>query len=134
MLKVYNPKDPNPDVILGESGLLQVLKKKLLERALKAEMTHYLGYEKNSKEGYNSGNSRNGISLKKILTKDGEIEIEIPRDRESAFEPQIIKKHQRRFEGFDDKILSMYARGMTNREIQGHLKEKLDNWCLKMIF
>lgn len=123
LLKVYNPKDPNPEVILGENGLLQSLKKKLLERALKAEMTHHLGYESNSKEGYNSGNSRNGNSSKKVLSKDGDFEIEVPRDRESSFEPQIIKKHQRRFDGFDDKILSMYARGMTNREIQGHLKE-----------
>jgi putative transposase len=86
-------------------------------------MSHHLGYEKSSKVGYNSGNSRNGISKKKVITEDNEIEIEVPRDRESTFEPQIIKKHQRRFEGFDDKIVSMYARGMTNREIQAHLQE-----------
>lgn len=86
-------------------------------------MTHHLGYEKNSKDGYNSGNSRNGTTTKNVLTKDGDLEVEIPRDREGIFEPQIVKKHQRRFDGFDDKILSMYARGMTVREIQGHLQE-----------
>lgn len=123
LLKAYDCKNPNPEVILGENGIIQQFKKKILEKALKAEMSHHLGYDKYSKEGYNSGNSRNGISSKKILTKDAEFEIEVPRDRENTFEPQIIKKHQRRFDGFDDKILSMYARGMTNREIQEHLKE-----------
>lgn len=123
LLEEYDYSNPNPDKILGKNGVIEQLKKKLLERALKGEMNHHLGYSKHSKEGYNSGNSRNGATSKKIITENGEFEVEIPRDRESTFEPQIIKKHQRRFEGFDDKILSMYARGMTNREIQGHLEE-----------
>lgn len=123
LLEDYDYSNPNPDKIIGKNGIIEQLRKKILEKALKGEVTHHLGYEKHSKEGYNSGNSRNGTTSKKVITKDGEIEIEVPRDRESTFEPQIIKKHQRRFDGFDDKILSMYARGMTNREIQGHLQE-----------
>ncbi|OGB84407.1 hypothetical protein A3F66_06210 [candidate division TM6 bacterium RIFCSPHIGHO2_12_FULL_32_22] len=123
LLKAYDYNNPNPEVILGENGIVQQLEKRLLERALKGEMPHHLGYEKSAKSGYNSGNSRNGFSSKTIITKDGELGVEIPRDRDGSFEPQIIKKNQRRFDGFDDKILSMYARGMTVREIQGHLQE-----------
>src|SRR5438552_1569815 len=112
-----------PEDLIGENGLLKQLTKALVERALNAELTHHLSYEKHGAEGRGSGNSRNG-SGKKTLTGDfGEIEIEVPRDREGDFEPQIVGKHQRRFTGFDDKILSMYARGMSTREIQGHLKE-----------
>src|ERR1051325_6751248 len=109
----------NPENLLGEAGLLNQLKKALLERALEGELTHHLGYDKHSPEGKNSGNSRNGSSKKRVLSKDGEFAIQVPRDRKAKFEPQIIKKHQRRFDGFDDKIISMYARGMTTREIQG---------------
>ncbi len=123
LLKDYDYGNPNPDLILGQDGIIQQLRKRILERALKGEMTHHLGYEKSSKDGYNTGNSRNGTSSKKVLTRDGELDIEIPRDRESTFEPLIIKKNQRRFEEFDDKILSMYSRGMTTREIESHLQE-----------
>ena len=112
-----------PEDLIGENGLLKQLTKALIERAMKAELTHQLGYEKNAPEGRGSGNSRNGKSRKKLKGDFGEIEIEVPRDREGQFDPKIVPKHQRRFDGFDDKILSMYARGMTTREIQGHLQE-----------
>ena len=92
LLKDYDYGNPNPDLILGQDGIIQQLRKRILERALKGEMTHHLGYEKSSKDGYNTGNSRNGTSSKKVLTRDGELDIEIPRDRESTFEPLIIKK------------------------------------------
>jgi len=112
-----------PEDLTGEDGLFKQLKKALIERALGAEMTEHLGYEKGDPTGRGSGNSRNGTSAKTILTEDGEIEIAVPRDRAGSFEPQLITKGQRRFDGFDDKILSLYARGMTVREIQGHLAE-----------
>lgn len=112
-----------PEDLTGENGLFKQLKKALLERALGAELTHHLGYEKGDPAGRGSGNSRNGVSSKTILTEDGEIEIGVPRDRAGSFEPQLIAKGQTHFDGFDDKILSLYARGMTVREIQGHLAE-----------
>jgi putative transposase len=114
-----------PEDLVGENGLLKQLTKALVERALSAELTHHLGYAKNDPDGAGreSGNFRNGSSRKKLKGDFGQIEIEVPRDREGEFEPQIVGKHQRRFDGFDDKILSMYARGMSTREIQGHLKE-----------
>lgn len=113
----------SPEDLLGEAGLFNQLKKALLERALEGELTHHLGYEKHAPEGKNSGNSRNGHSKKRVLSKEGEFSLDVPRDRKAEFAPQIIKKNQRRFDGFDDKIISMYARGMTTREIQGHLEE-----------
>jgi len=119
LLKEYQ----QPEDLLGEEGLLQELTKALVQRALDGELTHHLGYEKYSPEGKNTGNSRNGKSPKKIKGKRGEMEIEVPRDRNGGFEPQLIKKGQTRFDGFDEKIISMYARGMTTREIRGHLKE-----------
>src|SRR5436189_2557308 len=112
-----------PEELIGENGLLKQLTKALVERALNAELTHHLGYEKNDAEGRGSGNSRNGASRKTVMGDFGEVEIEVPRDRVGDFEPKIVGKHQRRFTGFDDKILSMYARGMSTREIQGHLAE-----------
>jgi putative transposase len=112
-----------PEDLIGETGLLKQLTKALLERAMGAELTQHLGYEKHDPTGYHSGNSRNGTSAKTVKGEFGEITVETPRDRNSSFEPQILKKHQTRFDGFDDKILSMYSRGMTTREIQGHLQE-----------
>jgi putative transposase len=112
-----------PEDLLGEQGLLKRLTKALLERVLETELTHHLGYEKHETAGYGSGNSRNGSSEKTLKGKNGQLTIEVPRDRNSTFEPQMIPKHQRRFDGFDEKILSMYARGMTTRDIQGHLEE-----------
>ena len=115
--------DGKPQDILGNNGLLKQLAKALSERILQAELTDHLGYEKHDPAGYKSGNSRNGKSRKKVKGEFGEVEIETPRDRNGTFEPKLIAKGQTRFDGFDEKILSMYARGMTTREIQGHLQE-----------
>jgi putative transposase len=95
----------------------------VLERALQGEMTEHLGYPKHGSTSAQTGNSRNGTSRKTLKGDFGEVELETPRDRNGEFAPQIIKKNQTRWTGFDDKILSMYARGMTTREIQGHLEE-----------
>src|SRR5437868_10002911 len=86
-----------PEDLIGENGLLKQLTKALIERAMNAELTHHLGYEKNDAEGRGSGNSRNGVSRKKLTGDFGEIELEVPRDRKGDFEPQIVSKHQRRF-------------------------------------
>lgn len=102
---------------LDQGGLLDSLKKALAERALNAEMDHHLGGAEQA------GNSRNGYGRKRVITDNGKIDIEIPRDRSGSFDPQLIAKYQRRFPGFDDKIISMYARGMSTREITGHLRE-----------
>src|SRR5947209_1417307 len=112
-----------PEDIMGENGLLRQLTKAVLERALQAEMTEHLGYEKHEPAGRNSGNSRNGSSRKKLQGNFGELELETPRDRQGSFEPQIVAKGQRRFRGFDEQIISMYARGMSTREIQAHVEE-----------
>ena len=119
LLKDYKP----PDDMFGNDGLLQQLTKAVLERALQGELAHHLGYEKHAASGNNSGNSRNSKSSKTIKGKRGQFQIDVPRDRESSFEPQLIRKGQTRFDGFDDKIISMYARGMTCREIKAHLEE-----------
>ncbi|WP_417789025.1 IS256 family transposase [Terasakiella pusilla] len=113
----------NPQDLMGEDGLLKQLKKALIERAMNAELDDHLGYAKGDPVGRNHGNSRNGHGRKTIVGDDGEMEIATPRDRDATFEPQIIKKGQRRFDGFDDKIISMYARGMSVNEIRGHLEE-----------
>jgi len=109
--------------LLGPTGLIRQLTKALVERMLEGELNHHLGYEKHDRAGYGSGNSRNGKSRKTLKGDVGEMTIEVPRDREGTFEPKIVEKHQTRFDGFDDKIVSMYARGMTVRDIQGHLQE-----------
>lgn len=119
LLKEYK----SPDDMFGTDGLLQQLTKALVERAMQAEISHHLGYEKNSSDGKNTGNSRNGSFPKTIKGKRGQVRIDVPRDRAGEFQPQIIKKGQTRFDGFDDKIISMYSRGMTVRDIQAHLKE-----------
>jgi putative transposase len=98
-----------PEDLLGEDGLLKQLKKALVERALGAELSEHLGYEKGDPAGRGSGNNRNGFSAKTVLTDDGEIEISVPRDRAGTFEPELIPKGQTRFDGFDDKILRLYA-------------------------
>ena len=115
--------DSKPEDLTGEDGLFKQLKKALIERALGAELSNHLGYEKGDPAGRGTGNNRNGTSSKTLLTEDGEVEIAVPRDRVGSFEPQLIPKGQTRFDGFDEKILSLYARGMTVREIQGHLAE-----------
>jgi putative transposase len=113
----------SPEDLTGDDGLFRRLKKALIERALGAELSEHLGYEKGDPAGRGTGNNRNGVSGKTVLTEDGEIDIAVPRDRAGTFEPQLIAKGQTRFDGFDDKILSLYARGMSVREIQGHLTE-----------
>ena len=113
----------NPEDLIGESGLLKQLTKQLLERAMQAEMTEHLGYLKNAPSNNKSGNARNGTYRKKVKGEFGELDITVPRDRDSSFEPVIIPKRQSRFHGFDDKIIAMYARGMTTRDIQAHLEE-----------
>jgi len=113
----------NPEDLTGPEGLLKRLTGALVERALQAEMTDHLGYEQGAAEGQGSGNSRNGAGKKTLRTDQGEVTVEVPRDRNGTFEPKLVKKHQRSFKGFDDKILSMYARGMSVRDIQAHLAE-----------
>lgn len=112
-----------PEDLLGDEGLLKQLKKALIERVLEGELEHHLGYAKYAPSGRNSGDSRNGKGKKTLKTEDGPVAISVPRDRDNSFEPQLVKKGQTRFSGFDDRILSMYARGMTVREIQDHLSE-----------
>jgi putative transposase len=119
LLKEYK----NPEDLIGKDGILKQLTKRLVEKAMESELTHHLGYDKNSPAGKNTGNSRNGKSSKTIKGDFGEIPIAVPRDRNGEFNPQIIKKNQTRFDGFDDKIISMYARGMTTRDIQAHLQD-----------
>jgi putative transposase len=111
------------DEIFGKEGLVQELTKRLVERALEGEMTAHLGYEKHASEGQKQGNSRNGRGHKRVKSGTAELEIEVPRDRQGSFQPQLVRKRQRRLAGFDEKVLALYARGMTTREIQGHLKE-----------
>lgn len=113
----------NPKELLGGDGLLHQLKGALIERILGAELEHHLGYAKHDPAGRGSGNSRNGATAKTVHTESGSVEVKIPRDRTGTFEPALIPKHSRRLEGFDDKVLSLYARGMSMRDIQSHLGE-----------
>src|SRR5213080_1355356 len=106
----------DPKAAFDPNGLIDDLKKALAERVLNAEMDHHLA-------GEEPGNRRNGYGKKTVITDTGQIELEVPRDRQARFDPQLIAKYQRRFPGFDDRIVSMYARGMSTREIQGHLRE-----------
>jgi putative transposase len=111
------------DDLFGKDGLLKNLTKRLMERLLEAEMTNHLGYMKHASEGNNTGNSRNGKTKKTVKTGNGVVEIEVPRDRESEFAPVLVGKRQSRLAGLDDNILSLYAKGMTIRDIQSHLEE-----------
>jgi putative transposase len=119
LLKDYQ----KPEDLLGQNGLLKQLQKRLLEKAMGAELTVHLGYGKHDPAGRNSGNSRNGTSPKTLKGEFGNLELATPRDRNGSFEPQIVAKGQRRFEGFDQAIISLYSRGLTTREIEGHLLE-----------
>ena len=113
-----------PDDLLGDGGVFRQLRKALMERALGAELTHHLGYEKGAApSGRAKGNSRNGHSAKTVLTDDGSIDLSIPRDRAGTFEPILVPKGVTRLDGFDSKIISLYARGLSVREIQAHLYE-----------
>ncbi|EPV0718439.1 IS256 family transposase [Escherichia coli] len=113
----------SPEDLLGEQGLLKQLTKKLAERALEAEMEQHLGYAKHDTAGKNTGNSRNGKSRKTIRSIHGDIDIETPRDRNGSFEPQLIKKGEKQLGGFDERIVSLYARGMSTRDIQAHFED-----------
>lgn len=119
-------KYPNPEDIFGKDGLFKQIQKALLERMLNGELTTELGYEKNSPDGDNTGNSRNGYSEKTLKGEHGELTISVPRDRNGEFEPKIIAKNQTRLNGLDEKIISLYARGMTTRDIQEQLKDLYD--------
>ena len=112
-----------PADIIGENGLLKQLTKAVFEAALRAEMAVHLGHDKHAPVANALGNVRNGQSVKTVTGEFGDVEITVPRDRHASFVPQLIPKHQRRFPGLDDRILSLYARGMTTREIAAHLQE-----------
>lgn len=112
-----------PEDLLGEGGLMKDLKKALMQRMLGAELTDHLGYEHGEEAPPVQGNRRNGVSRKTVRSEDGAFEIEVPRDREGSFEPRLIAKGQTRIDGLDDKIIAMYARGMSVRDIRGHLEE-----------
>jgi len=112
-----------PEDLIGENGLLKQLTKLLVEKALDAEMAQHLGHAKHEPVANPAGNTRNGKSRKTLKGEFGELPIEVPRDRHGTFEPLLIPKHQTRWTGFDDKVISLYARGMTVREIQAHLEE-----------
>jgi putative transposase len=112
--------------LLGPDGLLSQVTKAVLERALGEELTEHLGYEKHDPAGRGSGNSRNGSTPKRLLTEVGGIDLEVPRDRTGSFEPQIVRKGQTRLDGFNDRIIALYARGMTVRDIRAHLREMYD--------
>jgi putative transposase len=119
LLKDYQ----KPEALLGQNGLLKQLQKRLLEKAMGAELTVPLGYGKHDPAGRNTGNSRNGTSPKTLKGEFGNLELATPRDRNGSFEPQMVAKGQRRFEGFDQAIISLYSRGLTTREIEGQLLE-----------
>ncbi|MCZ2110358.1 MAG: IS256 family transposase [Dehalococcoidia bacterium] len=112
-----------PEDLLGQEGLLRQLTSRLMERVLQAEMTHHLGFEANQPKPAGADNGRNGYTSKTVLTDQGELTIDVPRDRQGTFEPQLVRKRERRVSGFDDRILALYARGMSVRDIQGHLQE-----------
>ena len=124
LIKDAYKKGHPKETILGENGLLKQLTKALVERCLDTEMEDHLGYEKNDRADDGSENRRNGHSKKTVTNEHGEqIPLDIPRDRHAEFAPQLVKKYQTRLEGFDEKVIAMYARGMTVRDIQAQLKE-----------
>ena len=109
--------------IVGPGGLLSQLTKRLVERAMEVELTDHLGYEPHQEPPGGSGNTRNGSTAKSLVTEHGPVQINTPRDRQGTFEPKLVRKRQRRFEGFDEKILALYARGLSTRDIEAHLRE-----------
>ena len=113
----------NADDLLGKDGLVKDLTKTLIERALQAELTEHLGYDKHAADGRGSGNSRNGTSAKTLKTQQGDLPLEVPRDRRGDFEPQLVNKGQRRSGVLDEKIIALFARGLTVSDIQAHLEE-----------
>lgn len=109
--------------LFGKGGMIQELTKRMMEKMLEAELEDHLGYARGERGSERRDNTRNGTSSKRVRTDNGEIPIDVPRDREGSFEPQLVKKHQRRLSGFDDRVLSLYAKGMSTRDIQQHLTE-----------
>jgi transposase-like protein len=126
LLDNINFKGLTQEEVVGQDGLIKQLTGRILQRALEAEMTEHLGYEKNSNAGDNNGNSRNGYAEKTVLMENQETVIKVPRDRKSTFEPVIIPKHEKRVPLFNDQIISMYSFGMSDRDIKAHL-EKIYN-------
>ena len=126
LLKEYE----TPQEILGEGGLLKDLTKAVIERCLETELDTHLGYPKHGRQGHATGNSRNGHSQKNPKGEQAHVDIEVPRDRQGTFEPQLVRKGQTRLEGFDEKIQAFYARGMTTRDIQAQLQERDASGCL----
>jgi putative transposase len=112
--------------LLGPDGLLSQVTRAVLERALAEEMTGHLGYDKHDPAGRGSGNNRNGTTGKTVLTDIGAVDLAVPRDRNGTFEPRIVRKGQTRLDGFNDRIIALYARGMTTRDIRAHLREMYD--------
>jgi putative transposase len=119
LLKDYQ----TPQDLFGEDGLLKQLTKGMIERCLQAEMQEHLGYPKHGRKKPESTNTRNGSGQKTLKSEHGELQISVPRDRDGSFEPILVKKRQSRLEGFEEKILALYARGMTTRDIQAQLQE-----------
>jgi hypothetical protein len=109
--------------IVGPGGVLAQLTRRLVERAVSVELTEHLGYEPHQEPPGGAGNTRNGSTAKTLATEHGPVDVRTPRDRKGTFEPQIVRKGQRRFEGFDDKILALYSRGLSTRDIEAHLAE-----------
>ena len=123
LIREHIAEGKNPKELLEEGGLLKQLTKQLVQKCLEAEMDTHLGYEKNERAGKGSENRRNGYSKKTLKSEQGEINLGIPRDRAGEFEPQIVSKHQTRLAGLDSKVIALYARGMTVRDIQAQLEE-----------
>ncbi|MEV0536311.1 transposase [Kitasatospora sp. NPDC050463] len=121
--RLMDRADASGAALLGEGGLLTQVTRAVLERALDAEMTEYLGYEKHDPAGRGSGNSRNGTSSKTVLTDVGAVTVAVPRDRNGEFEPRLVPKNARRLARFNERILSLYARGMSVRDIRSHLAQ-----------
>ncbi len=109
--------------LTGPDGLINQLRKRLIERAAGAELEQHLGYPSGAEPPERQPNRRNGTSQKTLRTQDGPVTVELPRDRDASFEPRIVPKHGRSFDGFDEQILALYAGGMTTRDISAHLGE-----------
>ena len=120
--ELFGDFDGNTQELLGREGLLSAISKRAIEAALEGELTHHLGYPPHAASGRNSGNSRNGSSTKQVKSESGTFALDVPRDGNGSFEPQIVKKRQRRIGGFDEKIIHLYAKGQSTRSIQETLK------------
>ena len=123
ILDAVEVKGPRREEVLGQNGLLKQLTGRLLNKILEAEMEEHIGYKKNSNDGDNSGDSRNGYSEKTVLTENQSAVIKVPRDRAGTFEPQIIPKYEKRIPIFNEQIISMYGFGMSDRDIKAHLEQ-----------